>query len=231
MPNILRRVSFGVAKPLWSIGNVISSPFSKIKNYFVFKSSLVEENLKLEDELNALKIKELDYDTLSKENESLKAELGRDKSSERVLAAVLSKPPRSPYDTLVLDVGSEDGIAPGSKVYFGENIIVGLVRNITPHTSLVSLFSTSNEKQEAILSRTGASFVLNGKGGENFQFEVPKDTDILWGDVFMYPGLASNVIASVYYIDTNSQSSFKTVYLRIPANVFSAKYFFVGKSQ
>ena len=93
----------------------------------------------------------------------------------------------------------------------------------------MTLFSSSNQKQESVVLRTGASFEIFGKGGSNFQMEVPKDTDIIWGDVFEHPGLTTSVIGTVYYIDSNSQSSFKTIFMRVPGNVFDAKWVFVEK--
>ncbi len=218
------------SRPIWRAGGIVSNPFSGITNYFSFKDDLINRNNFLEEEIAILKVKELDYDLLLKENQDLKNELGHSIGNDRILSGVLSKPPRVPYDTLVIDSGSIHGISQGRKVYLGENIIIGVVTNITSRTSLVSLFSSGGNTQEAILGRTGASFTLKGKGGGNFELEVPKDADILWGDVFSHPGISGGVIASVYYIDTNSQSSFKTVYLRIPSNVFSSKYVFVERT-
>jgi cell shape-determining protein MreC len=222
-----RTSSYTMAKPLWLVGDVVNSFFSYTKDYFISKNTLISRNQQLEDENATLRLREIDYNVLTAENEDLRSELGRTPSSSRIISRVLSKPPRSPYDTLVIDVGSSDGVILGSKVYLGESVIIGVVTNVTPRTSLVELFSSGNKKQEAILDRTGASFTLTGNGGANFQLEVPKDTDILWGDMFKYPTFSGSVIGSVYYIDTNSQSSFKTIYIRIPGNVFSSKYVFV----
>jgi cell shape-determining protein MreC len=225
-----RRFAWATARPVWAAGTLIASPFSSIWGYVHFKGTLVRENLALQEENADLRVKQTGYDALLLENETLKSELGRAGSSPKVLSAILSSPPRSPYDTLVVDLGSSDGILQGSKVFAGDNLIVGLVTTVTPHTSLVALFSGEGQKQEAIVARTGASFVLSGKGGQNFELLVPKDADIVWGDTFVYPGLSQSVIATVYYIDTDSQSSFKTAYLRIPTNIFAEKYVFLEKS-
>ena len=226
-PNFIRTVTYDVSKPLWSASGVISDAFSNIKNFFVFKNTLINKNLALQDEVASLQLKVADYDILSKENDDLKAELGRSGKNARIISSVLSRPPFSPFDTLVIDVGTSGGVGIGDKVYLSDNMIVGTVANTTANTSLVALFSSGNNKQQATLSRTGASFELVGLGGSNFKLEVPKDTDIIWGDSFMYPGLSSALLGNVYYIDTNSQSSFKTIYLRLPINVFSSKYVFV----
>ena len=225
-PNGIRTVTETIAKPIWLLSDVATKPFVGIKEFFVFKKSLIATNLSLEEELSDLKLKQVDYDSLVKDNQDLKAQLGFRATTARVISHVLSKPPLSPYDTFVIDTGSSDGIIIGDKVYLSEGVIIGFVTNTIQNSSLVQLFSSGGYKQEAILSRTGAYFVLIGKGGANFQLEVPKDTDILWGDVFTYPGVSAS-LGSVYYIDSNSQSSFKTIYIRMLGNVFQSKFVFV----
>ncbi|HEY4505188.1 MAG TPA: rod shape-determining protein MreC [Candidatus Paceibacterota bacterium] len=227
----LRSFFYTVSRPIWIIGNTSAKPFIYAKDFFVFKSRLITDNLAIKEELSNLRMKEIDYDALLKENLELKEELGRKISTSRVMARILSKPPQSPYDTFVVDAGSSDGVVLGNKVYLSDVTIIGIVTNITPHTSLVRLFSSSGVAEQMTLSRTGASFTITGAGGANMKLEVPKETDILWGDVFMYPGIASSIIGSVYYIDTNSQSSFKTVYIRSLGNVFSAKSVFIEKTK
>jgi cell shape-determining protein MreC len=226
-PNFTKNTFYTISRPLWLGSSFVGRSVNGIKEFFSFKNGLVNENLSLKDELAALKLKEIDYDTLLKENQDLKTQLGRTDSPHRTLARILSKPPSSPYDIFIIDAGAIQGITEGSKVYISDSIIVGLVGNVTSKTSEVSLFSTNGRKQESVSQRTGTSFTLVGKGGGNFGLEVPKDTDIMWGDVFTYPGLSQSVLASVYYIDTNSQSSFKTIYLRAPINVFSSKDVFI----
>jgi len=230
-PKAVRTGFYDVSRPLWSLGRGASKSFLNVKNFFILKSALVSENLSLQDEISNLRLKQFDYGVLLQENQDLKGQLGRSAYSSRVISRILSKPPISLYDTFVIDAGSSDGILLGNKVYSSDTIIIGLIKEVTSHISLVQLFSSGNQKQQATLLRTGASFILEGQGGANFKLEVPKETDVLWGDVFVYPSLSSSVIGSVYYIDTNSQSAFKTLYLRVPGNVFSSQFVFVEKNQ
>ncbi len=227
-PNALKSIDFAITRPLWNIRLSVADSFQKFKDFFVFRNTLITKNESLQSELDSLKLKEADYDVLTTQNQELKSLLGRSESlPQHIISRILSKPPYSPYDTLVIDVGSDVGVVLEDKVYLSDSIIIGTIKGVTAHNSQVELFSSSNIKQEAVLSRTGESFTLLGQGGANFKVEVPKDTDILWGDNFVYPSINPKVLGSVYYIDTNSQSSFKTIYLRIPGNVFSSKYVFV----
>jgi len=226
-PNASKSAVFAVSKPLWFISDKVKKPFILVKGFFTSKNSLVSQNLDLQNQIASLQLKQIDYDNVLNENFSLKNQFGT--TTTRIVSRVLSKPPRSPYDTFVIDLGSYDGITLGSKVYLSDTIIIGLVTTVTSHNSLVTLFSASGQKQEVTDARTGESFEILGKGGANFSVEVPKDADILWGDTFLYPTKSTSIVGNVYYIDTNSQSSFKTVYLRVPTSVFQSQRVLIEK--
>ena len=226
-PNGLKSISYTIGKPFWSIADYSLKPFSFIIDYIKTKNSLIEENFSLKDEVSRLKMKEIDYDILLKQTDDLKSQLGRINTVGKTVARILSKPPLSPYDTFVVDVGQNAGLQAESKVFISDNIIIGIVKSVNSNSALVELFSSSGVEHEVVSERTGTTFKLVGLGGGNFKIEVPKDVDILWGDSFVYPNLASAVLGNVYYIDSNAQSSFKTVYIRTPVNVFASKYVFI----
>ncbi len=228
-PNFFRSASQTSMKPLWLLRDKTKSSFYYVGNFFIWKNSLIKENTRLHDEIEKLKLSKLDYEFLQKENEAIKEQLGRGEMQNRIAGSILSKPPQSPFDTFVIDAGENAGVEIGSKVYISDTIILGLVSNVTRNTSIVKLFSSGNEKTQATLSRTGSTFELIGEGGANFSLEVPKDTDIVWGDSFEHPATNKSVIGVVYFVDSNSQSSFKTIHIRYPVNIFQAKQVFILK--
>lgn len=213
--------------PLWTTGQKVTSSTSFIGNFFLFKSALIKENAKLKDELISLRLNKVDYDLVLEENQRLKEQMGRVTDTKRIMSNVLSKPPQSPFDTFIIEAGSGLGLNIGDKVYISDNIIIGKVASVTDKTSIVKLFSSGDEKNEVFLQRTGASFILSGSGSANFKLEVPREADIVWGDSVVYPGSLDSVVATVYFVDSNSQSSFKTVYFKIPGNIFQINRVFV----
>ncbi len=227
-PGFFRSSTQMAMKPLWFLKDKTGSTFSFATNFISFKSSLIKENEILKDELGRLRLNKIDYDILFKENEELKAMLGMKKSEMRIVSNVLSKPPQSPYDTFVLGSGKNSGVQVGNKVYISDNIIIGEISDVSDDTSVAKLFSTGGERHEVILARTGESFVVIGSGGENFTVEVPKDADIVWGDSLVHPGNSDYILAMVYYVDISSQSSFKTINMRVPGGVNKIKRVFVG---
>jgi len=226
-PNFNRALGYALSKPVWFIRDSALSSGGNFFAYFSSKSVLHAENLALKDENTSLKLKSYDYDTILSENQELKGILR--KNTNRLLARVLSKPPQSPYDTLVIGSGTSEGISTGDRVYLSDTVVIGTVTSVTSETSLVTLFSSADQKITGENTRTGVSFEIIGKGASNLTLTVAKETDILWGDTFIHPAISSEVIGSIYYIDTESQTSFKTAYLRIPANMSSAKWVFIDK--
>ena len=227
-PNFIRSTSFLSMRPFWLLKEKTLNSIYYTGNFFVLKSSLIKENSRLNDELTLLRLTKIDHEILLKENQELKENLGIN-TNERVVGNILSKPPFSPFDTFVINIGLDHGVGLGNKVYISDSIILGIISNVTKNTSIVKLFSSSAEVSGAVSSRTGATYSLKGNGGANFQIEVPRETDILWGDTFLYPGRTDSVLAVVYFVDSSSQSSFKTINLRIPGNAFQAKSVFVEK--
>ncbi len=231
-PKTLRNIFSATARPVWTVGRTIGSGAGSLGQFFSSKSSLTAEVNSLQNQIVSLELKQVDYDTISQENQDLKNSFGRNVgniASNRLLANVLSKPPQSPYDTFVLDVGSENGVAVGDKVYISDTILVGEVSDVTGKTSVVSLFSKGGMQNFLTDERTGTTYEIVGQGGADMLVEVPKDADIMWGDVFSYPNIKTSVIGSVFYIDQSAQSSFKTIFIRIPGNVFQTKWVFVQK--
>lgn len=257
LPKQMRVVSTSIAKPIWSVERGTIFVLNSIGGFFISKNVLLSQNLTLRDQVEALQLKTIDYDIITAENQNLKnLQVSRDVSGtnsgevasssqsnvrfhsnglvssntkDRILARVLSKPPESPFDTLVLGSGSFEGVSIGEKVFLSDTLLVGIITDVTPHTSLVNLFSGSGEKTIVESTRTGASIELQGHGGANFIMNVPKDSDILWGDNFVYPALQSKILATVYFVDAAPQNSFKTIYLKIPKNIFATKWLFIEK--
>src|SRR3989304_1524613 len=103
---------------------------------------------------------------LIEENETLKKEI-RD---------ISLKPPKSLYDTLVVDAGSREGIQVGEKVLYGDNIMIGEIAEVFEKTSKVRLFSSSGEVIDVTIGKRAVPALAVGIGGGNFEIQIPRDT-------------------------------------------------------
>lgn len=163
----------------------------------------------------SLKQVELKNELLLTENEMLRRELGLRKGSteEGIYAAVLSHPPLTPFDTLVIDTKDTRGIETGNKVFAGDNVFIGTVKSTEDQTALVELLSNAKRKTEGILARTETAVVLEGIGGGAFEFIVPEAFDVEPGDLVVTPGSDRFAIARVVEKQVDENGSFVNVLL------------------
>ena len=195
---------------------------------FSSNKTLALENDALRAQIASTSVALMDRDMLYAENLQLKTLLNNPVSVHTTLAAVLMRPPGSPYDTLMLDVGSQNGVAVGDLVAAGGSIYIGTIEAVYPTASRATLFSAPGETYEALLinKRTNASVPISiaGQGGASLTGQVPAGTDVAVGDRIIFPGVASQLVAQVSAVDSTIEQSFKTVYMQLPVNPFSLQF-------
>jgi len=234
-PSLVTSTALTLARPAWFVRDTFSSTTVSFFGYFQRIHSLQQENQSLQDQLYVFKVKEVEFNQMKKEYEDLKALMNTTLPSngaggtQVVTARVLSKPPFTPYDTFVVDGGSVDGVQMGDLVYANDALVIGRVTKVTSHTSYVTLFSSGDQTQEFVVSRTGVSVAVTGMGGGNFALYVPKDFDIQVGDVLSEPSYGLGVVAEVYAVDQTMQNSFKRVYARVPKPIFRSTFVRIGE--
>ena len=165
------------------------------------------------------------YNSLLAENASLKEILGRkDEKASMVLSAILSKPNQSPYDTLVIDAGAEEGLQIGEIVFALGNVPIGRISDIYPHSSKVILFSNPGEKTQVIVSGKDVFLELVGRGGGNFEMVMPRDLVFREGDEVVLPGITPYVVGVVQKIISDPRDPFAKALLVSPVNVQELKF-------
>ena len=183
-----------------------------------------------------------DRDALYRENLELKAILGRPaplglpSGAGRVLAAVIERPPGIPYDTLGIDAGTAQGVAPDNLVSAGGGALIGKVSEAYAHTARVVLFSAPSEGHEALLISKNAQSAavplsVEGQGGGSMVASVPAGTSVVAGDIIVFPGIAGGLTGEVSAVDVKESESFVTIYLHLPVNLFEIRYVEVWKSK
>ncbi len=161
-----------------------------------------------------------DRNALYQENLQLKQLLGRTAQNYMVLGAVLQRPPGIPYDTLMLDIGKQNGVAPNDVVFAGGSSAIGAVSDVYDTTSRVTLFSAPGESYQALLGGS-IPLTITGQGAGSMSGDVPAGTSATVGEAVTLPGIASAFVGSVSYIDQESGASFETLYVQLPVDIFS----------
>lgn len=189
------------------------------------RAELITENKRLRFELASFAARDKEHAALKKENAELKELFGRRaKESKGVLAAVLSKPPIAPYDTLVIDAGEEDGVAVGDYVRAYGEAVIGRVVAVSSATARVKLFSSPGEKFEVIAGKANVSAEAEGLGGGNFRIRLPRGVDVSEGDPIIIPSVspeAAGVVAVVRFVPTDP---FQEVLFKSTVNLFELRW-------
>lgn len=183
------------------------------------EEDLVREIASLREELSEEKRKQYRVKLLEQENESLRLLLGRGVASTTQLhtAAVLARPAQTPYDTLLVDQGTEDGIQDGSLVLIQDGIAIGYVADTRVHTSLVRLFSSPGQVHAVVLTSSSTLVATaEGLGNGSFKMEVPRDIAVAVGDTISLQTLAPYLLGTVLYTETDEVDAFTTAYFTVP---------------
>jgi cell shape-determining protein MreC len=221
----LSYVSQGIFRPVLILGQGVGNKLSNIKSYFFSKKSLFLENENLKAQISESEADRANYSSVVAENENLKEILGRKNINKNIiLAAILSKPNQSLYDTLVIDVGTEKGVKIGDTAFAFGNIPIGRIAEIYPNSSKVILFSNAGEKTQAIMSGKNVFMELVGRGGGNFEMILPRDTILQKGDLVTMPGINPYVIAIVETVISDPRDPFTKVLLTCPINIQELKF-------
>lgn len=201
---------------LWGVSNQLALTPSQMFSALYSKTSIIEENVTLKKEIRDMSLKLLDRNLLYEENLALKERLGRNGDGQTTIARVIAKPPRSFYDTLVIDVGSKQGITGGENVLYGDAIMIGEISEVSEKTSKVRLFSSSGENISVTIGKHSVPAVAVGLGGGNFEIKIPRDTHIALGDNILVPSLMPHFLGVVEYIESKESDPFERILFKSP---------------
>ncbi len=216
----------GIRRGVGAAGTSILRGTHTFEGWFVnigttlrFKSTLVAENISLQAQIAQLGARVTDRDMLDQENQALKATLGRIGTAKFTLAAVLSKPPESLYDTLVIDGGSNVGLAVGQVVYANGDTPIGAISQVLPSSAVVLLYSSSGTKTDARLDPSNIDITLVGRGGGTFEVQVPHDLVVAPGTLAVSKELNQHIIGVLDTSDADPRDSFQTLIFSSPVNM------------
>jgi rod shape-determining protein MreC len=187
---------------------------------FMSRKKMTEHISGLEQEVFTLRAQVLDYQRLAQENAALRQTLDAGPVGQDIVATsrVLKRPPASLYDTLVIDTGSDDGVAVGHRVVAYGTVYLGTVVQVFEKTATVKLATTQDVLRDVRAVRNGVVLEAQGHNGSHVVIEMPRDVDVLEGDQFV-DVLSNKLSLVVYKITFDDREPFKTVYARSPINM------------
>lgn len=223
----VQRRGFGITQTLFAlvlllvlsgIGYFFGGPITN--SYFAIRRMVFSGNTEINQNAENAYIL-----ALQSENEHLKELLGRKTSEDEFsLAAVLVRPPQTPYDSLIIDAGNNMGLQVGDVIYAEMNFAIGRVVEVNSNTSVVSLFSSSNQKANVLLGSSTTSVTVEGRGGGNFYIKLPKNIELKQGDPVLWPDIETILLGSVDVVDSDDGDAYSHVYFKSPVNIYTLRY-------
>jgi cell shape-determining protein MreC len=249
VPHFLPSIFTTIARPFWRM------EFSVGSGSLDSPQALLAENESLKTQLAALNVQQQSVQAVANDNSELLALLGRTDASPaniqsatststasstpisylrsipgRILAAVLVRPPIISYDELLIDIGADHGIAPGSKVYAPGNILIGSTTDILGQTSKVKLFSSPGETYSVIIGSSHIPATAVGRGGGQYQAEVPQASKINQGDTVSDSSISDAPFGIVTAVLANPADPFETVLFAQSVNIYQLRWVLVATS-
>lgn len=168
---------------LWNKGS--EDYFSK-KNQEELNKKLIEENQKLLSELAGLQ-------GVREENESLREALGLNlqKDFNLVLGKVVSKDILS--DSLLIDIGLNDGVKKGFPVILSGKALLGKVVDVYPNYSRVILITEKGNNIDVEIPDAESFALSKGEGGLKASLDMfPRDKKLKEGSLIITSALGGN---------------------------------------
>jgi rod shape-determining protein MreC len=230
VPSFLSSTTHAVAVPFWTLKNAITTSSGNVFNSFKSKKNLLLENKALYEETLRLQREAFVLKAYRNENIRLHSILARTNEQSNILtASIIHNDSFSPYDTFIIDLGSNDGIRNDMLVLTPEGIAVGTITNTLKNSSVVTQFSAPKISLDIFLNAT-TSFhtTLLGQGSGTMLMTVPRDILLSIDDMVLLPNFSTYPVGRVSFIEVAPEDAYKKVYVRSPVNTYELRHVLVN---
>lgn len=138
-----------------------------------------------------------------------------------VMAQVISRPPTSPYDVLIVSPGEDAGVRTGMIAYTSASTPLGTVELVSKQSARILLYSAPERVTEGWVGAQKVPVSLIGRGAGAFVGELSKDAAVLVGDGVFIPGEGSQLIGTVHEVIASPSSPTVVIQVRPLTNPFS----------
>lgn len=223
-PGFIPAIFMTIARPYWRTEFAIES------GSLYSTANLLKENELLKKKISDNETKMAIVESISSENFELRKLLQISSSTNStlfVVAPVIKKPPFGIYDELIIDIGKDKGVSTTSLVYASDNVPIGRISDVFSQTSKVILFSSPGQKHDVLLSNKIPAVAI-GRGGGQYEINVPRGLNIAVGDFVSYANLDSRPMGKIIYIDSNESLPFEKILFSVPFNIYELRWVTVG---
>jgi len=227
------RILTGTAQLFWSpfdgLRVWMTESSGSFPQYFRDRKALLSELDQLRMQLATNQANENTINKLQIENQDFRMLLNSVPDA-RLLARVVARPNQLPYDQLLIDLGSNQGVLENAPVFLGKDQVIGIVTKVNNDTSLVTLISTPNFIATAYVIGPNIYTYTEGMGGGIIRITVPPGVPLQRGNLVILPAIDSGVYGTVSEISTSPTQPEQYGYVSPGASLQSLKYLTIGRT-
>ena len=181
---------------------------------------LIERLSTFEAERARIEYQAVLYQDLAQKFAALEAEVALRNPGTYGTARVVSAPPRTHYDTLLIDAGSDAGVVVGDIASVG-GIAVGVVTDASTYSALVQLYSSPGSEFDVSVGGAHALVVAHGVGGGSIEATIPNELSVTIGDTVteLKSGYVVGVVAEVLKREIDTTASLRIVIPVSPSTI------------
>ena len=153
------------------------------------RDGLLERNKVLESESEERDLKEMYSEDIER--------IFTGSSDDKITASVLSRPNFTPYDSLLLDKGSNDGVTNGALLFGTKKRVIGFVARTYETLSHAVLFSTAGVESVVYIPKARVLVRAIGVGGGVMRLSIPQGIEVSEGIEVSYPTLSPSPIGKI----------------------------------
>src|SRR3989338_860982 len=210
-PRALSWVLIQATTPLSSLGAWYETSSHALPTYFRDRNTLRAERDALQEIVKRAEAERAQYTEMQRENALLRKLAASE--SQSLLAGVLAAPPFVPYDLLVIDRGSDEGIAEGMYTYDEEGRALGRIRTVYADRAIVQLFSSPSARTTVYVPSVRLFASAEGMGGGVLRVRIPQDITLEVGSRVVLPGITSSRIGEVTSLEAEPTSPEQSAYI------------------
>ena len=156
--------------------------------------------------------------SIKRENEELRAILGRAKEElQLVYAYVVAHSSSHADDFLVIDAGKRQRLKEGMPVLIAEGMMqIGTLAEVASRTAVVRPLSHAGEKTSVFLPESGVSSVAVGQGGGVLEIQIPASIPVREGEPLFSVGPPDFVLGYIEQIEKSNAGPFQIARLSHP---------------
>ncbi len=188
-------------------------------------SDIMKENDELKKRAASADIEIAKLSGVQEENEQLRGLLGfaQKQATAPVIARVIARTPEGGMHTILLDRGSDDGLAADMPVVAAGGVLVGKIFSVQRATAVVLLLTDTRSRVGAeVRNATVTQGLIQGERGLSLEMQlIPQNEEVKIDDLIVTSGIEplmpkGLVIGRVAEIQTQEKNPFKTAILTSP---------------